>query len=226
MWRSGATPDTPSQLPVIDAGRHLPGPDGCLMEITSLVAGERWSDSPRCTHPLLATVARMANDGCSARRRPQLLRFVADLATTPGTAPASGAAVVLVCARAAIGVGVVKRSIRRHLRRAAGRLTRRTNADGSGVMARLADRLYTHGSGRLAVCRAVNAVADASVCGRDERLVGLLEECIRVCQDPLSAGSRRPAAVRFAPACPELPKSARRGIERPSVVNQTATQSA
>ena len=32
------------------------------MEMASYLAGERWSDHPKCTHPLVASVARMVND--------------------------------------------------------------------------------------------------------------------------------------------------------------------
>ncbi len=32
------------------------------MELASYLAGERWSDHPACTHPLLAAVARDVND--------------------------------------------------------------------------------------------------------------------------------------------------------------------
>lgn len=39
------------------------------MEFASYLAGEPWSDHPKCTHPLLASLARMVNDfsGDSAR---------------------------------------------------------------------------------------------------------------------------------------------------------------
>ena len=41
------------------------------MELASFLAGERWSDHPACTHPLLAGVAREVNDriGDEARNR-------------------------------------------------------------------------------------------------------------------------------------------------------------
>ena len=35
------------------------------MEFASYLAGERWSDHPRCTHPLLSAVARLVNDNTS-----------------------------------------------------------------------------------------------------------------------------------------------------------------
>jgi hypothetical protein len=42
------------------------------MEFASLLAGERWSDHPACTHPLLAAVARHVNDHTSDAGRPRL----------------------------------------------------------------------------------------------------------------------------------------------------------
>jgi hypothetical protein len=39
------------------------------MEMASYLAGERWSDHPSCTHPLLARLARLVNDyTCDAER--------------------------------------------------------------------------------------------------------------------------------------------------------------
>ena len=46
------------------------------MEMASYLAGERWSDHPRCTHPLLAVVARLVNDHTSDRHRTRLSELV------------------------------------------------------------------------------------------------------------------------------------------------------
>lgn len=42
------------------------------MELASYLAGERWSDHPPCTHPLLATLARMVNDHTTDSGRQRL----------------------------------------------------------------------------------------------------------------------------------------------------------
>lgn len=42
------------------------------MELASYLAGERWSDSPACTHPLLAHMARLVNDFTDDASRPRL----------------------------------------------------------------------------------------------------------------------------------------------------------
>ena len=49
----------PVVLPILSRGKHRsPRKGACFMEFASLLAGERWSDHPACTHPLLAAVAR------------------------------------------------------------------------------------------------------------------------------------------------------------------------
>src|SRR5258708_21196521 len=53
----------PDVLPILSPGRHRrPRRGACLMEYTSLLAGERFSDSPACTDPVLAALARAVND--------------------------------------------------------------------------------------------------------------------------------------------------------------------
>jgi hypothetical protein len=46
------------------------------MEFASYLAGERWSDHPSCTHPLLARLARLINDYTSDAERPRLAYLV------------------------------------------------------------------------------------------------------------------------------------------------------
>jgi len=53
----------PDGVPVLSRGKHrTPRRGACFMEYASFLAGERWSDHPSCTHPLLAQVARRVND--------------------------------------------------------------------------------------------------------------------------------------------------------------------
>jgi hypothetical protein len=61
----------PDLVPVLSRGKHRNARKGaCFMEFASFLAGERWSDHPDCTHPLLAALARDINDhiGDEARR--------------------------------------------------------------------------------------------------------------------------------------------------------------
>lgn len=67
----------PDLLPVLAKGKHRsPAEGGCFMEFASWMAGERWSDHPSCTHPLLASLARLVNDAVTDYHRPQLAPLV------------------------------------------------------------------------------------------------------------------------------------------------------
>jgi hypothetical protein len=46
------------------------------MEFASFLAGEKWSDHPSCTHPLLAQVARRVNDLIGDEGRQQLVPLI------------------------------------------------------------------------------------------------------------------------------------------------------
>jgi hypothetical protein len=68
---------SPDFMPVLSRGRHLsPRRGGCFMEFASYLAGERWSDHPACTHPLLARLARLVNDYTSDEGRQRLVQLV------------------------------------------------------------------------------------------------------------------------------------------------------
>jgi hypothetical protein len=67
----------PALLPMLSRGKHRsPRKGACFMEFASLLAGERWSDHPACTHPLLAAVARHVNDCTSDAARPRLAELI------------------------------------------------------------------------------------------------------------------------------------------------------
>ena len=60
-------------LPMLSRGKHRsPRRGACFMELASYLAGERWSDKPACTHPLLAHLARLVNDLTEDSERPRL----------------------------------------------------------------------------------------------------------------------------------------------------------
>ncbi len=68
---------TPEFLPTLSAGMHpTPAQGACFMEYASFLAGERWSDRPSCTDPVLAELARGVNDGVTDDARQSLLRDV------------------------------------------------------------------------------------------------------------------------------------------------------
>ena len=67
----------PDGVPVLSRGKHRsPRRGACFMEFASFLAGERWSDHPACTHPLLAQVARRVNDLISDEGRQQLAPLI------------------------------------------------------------------------------------------------------------------------------------------------------
>ena len=81
--RSSSIPDG---IPVLSRGRHwTPRRGACFMEYASVLAGERWSDHPKCTHPLLAELARHVNDRISDAERQRLTRLVPVVVGLRGT---------------------------------------------------------------------------------------------------------------------------------------------
>lgn len=54
------------------------------MEYVSILAGQRFSDRPRCTDPLLGWLARGVNDAVSAAARPRLGLLAPELINTRG----------------------------------------------------------------------------------------------------------------------------------------------
>src|SRR6266550_704294 len=70
---SGYGAHPPELIPILSRGKHRsPRAGACFMELASFLAGERWSDHPACTHPLLGTVARLVNDHTSDAGRQRL----------------------------------------------------------------------------------------------------------------------------------------------------------
>jgi hypothetical protein len=81
----------PDGLPVLAPGRHRRKRNGvCLMEFTSVLAGERFSDHPQCTDPVLATVARTVNDYSTDRGRQQLAVLASELTAAAPAGPEVG----------------------------------------------------------------------------------------------------------------------------------------
>src|SRR5215210_6701410 len=71
---------SPDLVPVLSRGKHRnPRKGACFMELASFLAGERWSDHPECTHPLLAALARDVNDCVSDDARHEIAPLVPDV---------------------------------------------------------------------------------------------------------------------------------------------------
>ena len=79
---------TPDVVPVLSRGKHRnPRKGACFMELASYLAGEKWSDHPKCTHPLLAALARDVNDHVSDAARTWLAPLVPDVIALNGDEP-------------------------------------------------------------------------------------------------------------------------------------------
>jgi len=97
-------------LPVLSSGRHrTPRRGGCFMEFASYLAGERWSDHPTCTHPLLAELARGVNDHTSDDARPRLAELIPSVIGVTTQDVRLDVLVVLRCAREALPVASAPR---------------------------------------------------------------------------------------------------------------------
>lgn len=94
----------PNFVPVLSRGRHRrPKQGACFMEFASYMAGERWSDHPECTHPLLAFLARGVNDFTTDHGRQKLATLVPSVVGLNGDSPAVDIAIALRVAVTALG---------------------------------------------------------------------------------------------------------------------------
>lgn len=156
--------EMPDQLPLLRAGMHLDPADGaCFMEYASLLAGEPWSDRPRCTNPVLAALARLVIGATSDHGRAQRTELVPAVIGVRSdeveTAPAVAYAALCVAAQHAGG----GRSVSRHKRRARRRLVRFASHPGPpAAIVQLADRLYRRGPAMHALIAAVGAPMPAT----------------------------------------------------------------
>jgi hypothetical protein len=108
MTRSVSSP--PDLMPVLSRGKHRSIRKGaCFMEMASVLAGERWSDHPRCTHPLLGDVARHINDLTSDGERHHLAVLIPSVVGLNSADPRMDARIALRCACAAIPVASEER---------------------------------------------------------------------------------------------------------------------
>ena len=103
MVRKGDQPS--ALLPVLSRGKHrTPRKGACFMEFASFLAGERWSDHPACTHPLLAAAARHVNDYTSDAGRHRLVELIPSVIGLTGDDLHIDAQIALGSARLALPV--------------------------------------------------------------------------------------------------------------------------
>jgi hypothetical protein len=71
----------------LSRGKHTSPADGvCVMELSSMIAGEPFSDQPLCVCPVVAAFLRAYNDSLDDRRRQDLYRYAAEVIDTRDTA--------------------------------------------------------------------------------------------------------------------------------------------
>jgi hypothetical protein len=100
----------PQVMPILSAGRHrTPRQGACFMEFASYLAGERWSDHPPCTHPLLAALARDVNDLTTDASRARLLPLVHRVVGLTTDDPLLASTILVRAAAAALPVASMER---------------------------------------------------------------------------------------------------------------------
>src|SRR5918911_561694 len=100
---SGDDIHLPQVLPILSRGKHRsPRKGACFMELASFLAGERWSDHPGCTHPLLAALARHVNDYTSDVNRQRLAGLIPSVIGLTSDDPHLDALIALRCATTAM----------------------------------------------------------------------------------------------------------------------------
>jgi hypothetical protein len=102
--------EMPAVMPTLSRGKHRnPRKGACFMEFASYLAGEQWSDHPRCTHPLLAEAARLVNDHTSDAERGKLAPMIPSVIGLSSDDIRVDAAIALACAQAALPVASMDR---------------------------------------------------------------------------------------------------------------------
>lgn len=161
----------------LTAGTHLAPEDGnCLMEAVSAMTGDRWTDAPSSTHPLLAHLARLVNDAVSDDRRDGLATFIPDLIGTNSSDPLVQARLAEACTSYALAVD--DSPLLRRLRRSVQRRLGQPRPPRAGMLRADVIRRWSfeHGTAR----RAIEASVDHCAKRGDDRLIGLLAAGVTV----------------------------------------------
>lgn len=176
----------PEQLPMLSRGSHSGPEDGaCLMEYVSVLAGEAFSDRPRCTPPLLRLMAHRVNDLTTDAARGGLAALAPGLIGTSRTDSRATAALVACCAEAAWAVHPAGVGRNRQARRARRRLAR-LETDPAGPLRawvrRMVGACYGHSRASVDVDAALTAIAQCPAGQfRDQALHRLLRDASQAC---------------------------------------------
>jgi hypothetical protein len=151
------TESIPDGLPVLSRGGHTdPAQGACFMEYASLLAGEKFTDCPRCTHPLLAHTARMVNDVLDDDNRQRIAPLISAVIGVKEPAAPITAELVTVLTDVALRADPELRRLARFQRRA----ERRQRAVGfRRWLVACSDPMYRTGAGAQAITLSVHTVA-------------------------------------------------------------------
>ena len=187
------------------------------MEFASVLAGERWSDHPGCTHPLLGQLARQVNDQTSDDARQELTPLIPSVVGRRGddqtwlTVAVSVAAHVILdvpeatqrvlsggllqaeqlCADAAPDLAATRREARAALELVPGAVAW---VERLGVRSRIDAKVFARRCAPTMVRCAVDGVVASCPPDADQRLRALLETGIAACP-AANTETPTPAAV-------------------------------
>ncbi len=197
------------------------------MEFASFMAGERWSDHPKCTHPVLASLARDVNDHLSDEGRSRIVTLIPTVIGLVGDDPRIDLTIAVHSAAAALPVAAYERqkSLAVGLLRCESELARQSGPASSTreLSAQIRSALgYDPQAVRWArsfaqqswgkvedfsrtaqhlVHLSVSGIANACVADADDRLCLLLERCLYDVRQLVSTQPSRPESS--AAATPE-----------------------
>lgn len=209
----------PEGVPVLSRGRHRsPRRGACFMEFASFLAGERWSDHPACTHPLLAQLARRVNDEIGDAGRQDLVPLIPSVVGRLGDERTWVALPVAVAATAILDVPEATQRVLAagllsahqvclaagpHLAET-GRRARDTLelvphavawAEQLPVSATITREIFAGRSAPTMIRCTVHGIVESGTPDRDARLRGLLEVAIAACPAPTGMHTTPPKAT-------------------------------
>lgn len=86
--RSTPAPPVSHQVVELKSGRHAsPDKGACVVELASMLAGERFSDHPHSVCPVIASYMRTVNDCLDEEERKELYPYAAAIVGTRGSRP-------------------------------------------------------------------------------------------------------------------------------------------
>ncbi|WP_245977070.1 hypothetical protein [Cryobacterium soli] len=225
----------PDLLPVLSRGKHKsPRSGACFMEFASHLSGEAWSDHPACTHPVLASLARMVNDCTSDDARSRLMTLIPSVIGLRGDDPRVRLVVALRAATAglpvvsadhqrALAVGIL--NCQRHLARLSesdsgavsdqvreaferAPQTERWAREFMGSVGSWSRTRFTDRTAESIIRITVQGIAEACIPDTDERLFTLLSQAI----DDTTRVLGKPEGEPVVMPQPLSPEAARRAL--------------